>query len=302
MIQTYIENKFPGEHPNRVIWRHKIIEACTSFANSGLADPTFISELISGEEQKFWAHLSEALVAQSLKDKKFPKRCKLGAGPDFLVMDGERKVWIEVICPEPVDLPDNWLKIQENTVTSFPHEKILLRWTSAIKAKAEQLLGSERRPAGYLDSGIVTNEDAYVIAVNGCRLRHGPFPSLMGISQFPFAAEATLGFGPFQININKETLETVGANHQHRPFVKNHNRTNVPAHMFLDPAFKPISAIWAVDLNGYSAFGGSEPMYVIHNPSATCPVSTGFLPSLHDYVARLEGDFFILDRPRQNGQ
>ena len=302
MIQTYIENKFPGDNPNRVAWRHELVRACTSFVESGLADPKFVNELVSGEEHKFWSCLSEALIAQRLKGKEFPPRTNSGVGPDFLVMDGERKVWIEVVCPEPVQLPKEWLNIQPNTVVSFPHEPILLRWTSAIKVKAERLLGNEHRPEGYFASGIVAKEDAYVIAVNSCRLRHGPFPSLMGISQFPFAAEAAFGFGPFQITINKDTLETVGTGYQHRPFVKNRNGAVVPAHTFLDPAFEPISAIWAVDLNGYSAFGGSEPTYVVHNPYAVCPVSKGFLPSLHDYVARLEGDSFILDRPVEGQQ
>ena len=218
----------------------------TSFVESGLADPKFVSELVSGEEHKFWSCLSEALIAQRLSDKKFlarssrerfpeffersvaytKNRClrlgtcthalvafaprdiydqvagirnlvvpsrardkicsstdsievfsdpawnfglarpKPGVGPDFLVMNGERKIWIEVVCPEPVQLPDKWLNFQPNTVVSFPHEEILLRWTSAIKVKAEQLIGNENRPRGYLASGIVAKEDAYVIAVN----------------------------------------------------------------------------------------------------------------------------------------
>jgi len=297
MIETFVNNKFPGDHPNRIAWRHELVRACTSFVQSGFADPKFLNELVSGEEHKFWSCISEALVAQRLNGKIFPKRANPGVGPDFLVLDGERKVWIEVICPEPVQLPAAWIEFRPNTVISFPHEDILLRWTSAIKAKAERLFGNEKRREGYLASGIVAEDDAYVIAVNSCRLRNGPFPSLIGISQFPFAAEAAFGFGPFQITINKETLETVGTGYQHRPFVKNRNGADVPAHTFLDPAFEPLSAIWAVDLNGHSAFGGSEPMYVVHNPNATCPVSKGFLPSLHDYVARLEGDFYVLDRP-----
>lgn len=298
MIQAFIEQKFPGDNPNRVAWRCEVIRACTSFIATGLADPKFVDELASGEEHKFWACLSEALVAQHLSDKTFPPRPKLGVGPDFLVMDGGRRVWVEVVCPEPVQLPKEWLTLQPGRVVNFPHEEILLRWTSAIKVKAERLLGNERRSEGYLASGLVSRNDAYVIAVNSCRLRHGPFPSLMGISQFPFAAEAAFGFGPFQITINKDTLESVGTSYQHRPFVKNRNGADVPAHTFLDPAFEPISAIWAVDLNGYSAFGGSEPMYVVHNPNATCPVSVGFLSSLHDYVARREDEHFVLDRPK----
>lgn len=297
MIQEFIESKFPGDHPKRRAWREALVLACTEFETSGLADPQFATELTSGEEQKFWGRLSEALIAKQLQQKHFPPRISPGVGPDFLVMDGTQKVWIEVICPEPKQVPAEWLTPETNEVVTFPHEALLLRWTSAMKEKAAKLLGSAKCPNGYIDSGIVSESDSYVIAVNGCRLRSGPFPTLMGISQFPFAAEAAFGFGAAQITIDRDTLETLGTGHQHRPFVKNRNGANVLAHTFLDPAFQAISAIWAVDLNGYGAFGGQEPMYVVHNPNATCPVSVGFLPSLHDYVARLERDHFVLDGP-----
>jgi type I restriction enzyme S subunit len=299
MIENYINNKFPGDHPHNVSWRNELIRACSAFIKSGLADPKFLKELVSGEENKFWSCISEALVAKQLNGKIFPQRIKLGVGPDFLVLDGDKKVWIEVICPEPVQLPSDWTNNTTDKVVDFPHEDILLRWTSAIKVKAERLIGKKQGPKGYLASGIVSHKDAYVIAVNSCRLRNGPFSCLMGISQFPFAAEAVFGLGPFQITISKKTLETVSTGYRHRPFVKNRNGANVPAFTFLDPAFEPISAIWAVDLNGHSAFGGSEPTYVVHNPNATCPISKGFLPSLHDYVARLEEDHYVLDQPKR---
>lgn len=301
MIEDFIERKFPGDNPKRCGWRRELTQACSDFVASGLADPKFIDELTSGEEQKFWARLSEALIGKQLRGKNFPKRKNAGVGPDFLVMDGQRRVWVEVVCPEPKQIPADWLNFEPNKVGTFPHEAILLRWTSVIKEKAEKLLGSLQNPKGYLASGVVAGEDAYVIAVNGCQLRNGPFPALMGISQFPVAAEVAFGFGAFQLTISRETLETLDTGHQHRPFVKNRNGADVPAHTFLDPAFEPISAIWAVDLNGYGAFGEREPMYVIHNPNATCPVSVGFLPSLHDYVARQDGDQFVLDGPSANG-
>lgn len=296
-IQAFIEKKIVGDDPSRTAWRRELVRACASFIQSGLADPKFLDELVSGEEHKFWACLSEALVAQQLAARNLPLRPNHGVGPDFLVMDGGRKVWIEVVCPEPARVPEDWLTLRPG-VGNFPHEEILLRWTSAIKAKAERLLGSVDRPEGYLASGLVSREDAYVIAVNGCRLRNGPFSSLMGISGFPFAVEAAFGIGPLQVIINGDTNETVGTSYQHRPFVKNRNGSNVPAHTFLDPAFEVISAIWAVDLNACSVFGGREPTCVVHNPNAIRPLPVGFLPSLHDFVARRDGDDFVLDGPR----
>lgn len=104
MIQSYIKNLYPGDQPKRVAWSQGLVQACTSFVESRLADPKFINELVSGDETKFWSCISEALVAHRLGDKPWPERPNLGVGPDFLVMDGERKVWIEVVCPAPVQL------------------------------------------------------------------------------------------------------------------------------------------------------------------------------------------------------
>jgi len=202
-----------------------------------------------------------------------------------------------VVCPQPANIPVNWLDLRPGVAFEFPHVEILLRWTSAIKAKAERLLGSaDGTVRGYLDSGVVSPEDAYVIVVNGCRLRNGPFSALFGISQFPFAAEAVFPIGPYQVHISRDTLQVVDSGHQHRPFVQNRNGAQVPANTFLDPRFKPVSAIWAVDLNGSSVLGGSEPMVVVHNPHAGSPVSVGFLPADAEYVATPEGDGFLFQK------
>jgi type I restriction enzyme S subunit len=72
---------------------------------------------------------------------------------------------------------------QFEKAVSFPHEQMLLRWTSAIKEKWEKLIGSQDGTfKGWVEKGIVVPEDAYVIAVNGRQLR-GAFPALTGISQ-----------------------------------------------------------------------------------------------------------------------
>jgi type I restriction enzyme S subunit len=142
----------------------------------------------------------------------------------------------------------------------------------------------------------VASDDAYVIAVNGCRLRSGPFPALVGISQFPFAVEAVFPVGPYQIRIDRETLEVVARGHQHRPYVLNKNGAEVSAYAFLDPRFNSVSAIWALDLNGGSAIGNTEPTAVVHNPNATNPIPVGFLPADDEYLANPEGEEYVLSK------
>lgn len=297
MTPAQFEKHLPGDHPHAVAVRAHIAKACTEFVESGWADSKFVIELTSDSTQKFWACVSEALIALRLRDKQFGNRKTVGAGPDFLLMNGTQRVWVEVICPEPTGVPTEWLEPKIGEAISFPHQELLLRWTSAIKAKSERLVGSEDgRQIGYIASGVVAPEDAYVIAINGCQLRNGPASALLGISQFPFAAEAVFPIGPYQLQINRETLKVVDRGHQHRPFLLNKNQAQVPALAFLNPRFNPVSAILALDLNGGSAIGNREPSAIIHNPNAINPIPLGFLPADHEYAAAPVGDDLVLSK------
>src|SRR5690606_24051054 len=125
---------------------------------------------------------------------------------------------------------------------------------------------------------VVAPEDAYVIAVNGCRLRGGVFSQFEGISQYPNAVEAVFPVGPMQITINRDSLEVVDRGHQFRPYIIKTSGAHVPADTFLDPRFSPISAVWALDLNGESVFGNREALAVVHNPLARVSLPIGLLP------------------------
>jgi hypothetical protein len=286
-IETFLLKRFPGCGRTQE-FREELAEACNSFVRSGLADANFTDELCSGVEHKFWSRVSEALLSVRLCNVGLHPVQSHAGGPDFLLIEKGRKIWIEVICPEPRGVPSEWLTStlsEEIKVKDFPHENIILRWTSAIKEKAEKLIGSsDGTVKGYLEKGIVESEDAYVIAVNGCQLRDGPFPALLGISQFPFAAEAVFAIGPYKIRIDGETLKQTGAGHQHRPLISKPKGAPVPAYTFLDARFKPISAIWAADVIG-TLNGNINPMAVVHNPNAFNPIPIGFLPAQHEYVA-----------------
>ncbi len=296
MIQQVVLQRIPGAGPYVELRPAKLVHVCEEFQRSGRADPKFLSELTSGVEQKFWASVSEALVAYQLRDKTFPARRQIGVGPDFLVTNGPQRVWIEVICPEPTNVSASQLTPAMGAI-DFPYVDILLRWTSAIKIKAERLIGdAEGKVLGYLKEGVVAPEDAYVIAVNGCRMRSGGFPQLTGISKFPFAAEAVFPIGPSQVHFDRQTLKVIGRNHQYRPDVKKRNAALVRTSTFLDSAFAPVSAIWALDLDGSASCGGLEPMLVVHNPLATNRIAQGFLPAEAEYICTIESDDMRLEK------
>ncbi len=297
MIEDFLLQRFcPGKAP-RETFRAELIRLCNEFIASGLADSSFETELTNGEDGALWSRMSEALTYDLLRHSHELVDPDMAAGPDFLVTNGDQRVWIEVICPSPNDIPHEWLVFQEGA-TNFPHEAILLRWTAAIKEKAEKCIGSAcGKKKGYIEKGIVNTDDAYVIAVNGCQLRNGPFSALYGISQFPFAVEALFPVGPIQVTMCKETLEVVDEGHQFRPFILNKNKAEVPADTFLDPRYNAISAVWAIDLNGAAVLDSEQPKVVVHNPNANNPLPQGFLPADSDFVTMPVGeDGYVLNR------
>lgn len=289
-IAQYLRRRFP-EGGLQGDFREEISRICNAFVESGLSDPKFQAELTGGSDSKFWSCVSEALIFDRLRHKQFLSRSAPGTGPDFLLAEGDRRVWVEVVCPEPAGIPRDWTEIKMNTVGTVPHGEILLRWTSAIKDKTEKLVGSgDGKVIGYVPSGVVSDKDVYVIAVNGCQLRHGPFSALRGISQFPYAVEAVFPIGPYQIRIDKDTLKTVGHGYQERFSIPKPNGASVPSSNFLDPCYRMVSAVWAVDFNGCSVIGSDEPSALIHNPNALNPLTKGFLPADEEYVATPTGD------------
>jgi type I restriction enzyme S subunit len=193
-------------------------------------------------------------------------------------------------------VPSEWLQPQWGKVQNCPHDALLLRWTSAIKEKAEKLLGNATTGVkGYLAKGVVVATDAYVIAVNARLLRGSQFPSITGISQYPYAVEAAFAVGPLTVMVDRTTLKAVDSRHEHRPLIRKPNGANVPAYTFLDPAFAPVSAIWAADVDDTSAIGNRKLLAAIHNPNASNPVSTRFLPAYEEFVAtQLNADEYEL--------
>ncbi len=289
-VTEFLEHLFPGDGELAKDYRGELARLCNVFVDSGLADSTFISKLTSGKKGEFWSCMSEALIFEKIRNKQFGQRA-VGAGPDFLLQDGARKIWIEVVCPQPIGLPREWTDIKLSSHGSVPHNEILLRWTSGIKEKTEKLVGTANgKLKGYLRTRVVSESDIYVIAVNGCQLRHGPFPALNGISQFPYALEAVFPIGPYQLTIDRTTQKCVGVGYQERFSIPKPNGASVPSFAFLDPGYHMVSAIWAVDFNAGYAIGNYEPAALIHNPNALNPLPRGFLPSNKEYAATPIGE------------
>jgi type I restriction enzyme S subunit len=281
-------------HRNDKIYQ-AVIDLCHKHLKNNLADANAAQKLASDNLHTFWQQFSEVLLADQLI-KAGIKPIHQATGPDFLIEQDGKRIWIEVITPEPTGIPDEWINYEMGKAVSMPHESILLRWTAAIKQKAEVLLGgTDKIPNGYIAKNIVAPSDAYVIAINGRLLRAG-LPQIEGISQFPFAVEATFCVGPYQLHIDRNTLKTTGSGHQHRNLIPKPKGAPVPTDTFLDPQYAPISAIWAVDIDEALLIGIQRPMVVVHNPNASEPIPRSLLPAYSEYVASDQGEHYQLDR------
>lgn len=297
MLEEFLLARYPNGSSNSEQVHEFVLDLCRRHIELGLGDQNFEGNLSGGSESRYWQFLSEALLARELLDAGLDVRPSRD-GPDFLVMHEGRKIWVEVICPEPTGVPENWFGHEPNRRVTSPHEEILLRWTSAIKEKAEKLLGNpEKNLVGYLEKGVVGINDAYVIAVNG-RLLRDVFNSFTGISQHPFAVEAVFAVGPYQITVDRSSKKVTDGKHQHRPIISKPTGSSVPAYTFLDPDFRAVSAIWASDIDDCWIIGNAKQMAVVHNPIATNRIPEQFLPATSEYVATAceDGSYLLADK------
>lgn len=302
-LRTALELRY--RTASNIVLRDCIINTCQDFINNGLCDNNAEQRLCSQNDAQYWQQFSEVLLAYQLT-KADIKISHQKEGPDFLIKRGEQNIWIEVICPEPKGLPDQWInyKFGNAVAITHPHELILLHWTSAIKEKAEKLVGytctkTNLPVKGYIEKGTSVNaNDAYVIAINSRLLRgfDGAFPEINGLSQFPYAIEATFSVGCLGMVIDRNTLHSAEARHLHRPIIHKPNGSGIPADTFLDPKFAPISAIWAVDIDESLLINLERPMAIVHNPNAINPLPKNYLPAQSEYIAKDRGGHYELNR------
>jgi type I restriction enzyme S subunit len=275
-VLELFETKWPLVAPGHALVQQRLTKAFDSFVAKKLADQHFINELLSGKDECFAQRIGEIQLAMRMDEAGFVLASE-SVGPDLLATKDGQRIWLELITPEPTGIPEEWVNPREGVLT-FPHEKVLLRWTAAIKEKATK---GQR----YLHRGIIDSGDPYVIVVNDALLNARP-GFLHGISQKPFAVEATLAVGPLQIQIDRNTLETVGSGHQHRPHVANHNNANVPADTFFDPKYQHVSAVMGVTLDMGDLRSDTWHNHLVHNPRAAAPLTHGFLPAEEEWACR----------------
>ncbi len=285
-IPTALDKRFP----NNTIAPAHFGKLLAAYEASGLAPPNMRQEVAAGE-RGLRAHIWEAMLYRHFLELRFEFRPdevrKAGQrGPDFGLLHEGATIWVEAIVPAPEGIPAEYLatpKVGEFIVKAMPHEQMLLRWTAALKEKHEKF-------QRYVENGIIAASEPTVIAINGCRLCEFAIND-RGISQMPFAVEATFPIGPIAVPISRDGRTDGEARRIPRYSIRNANGAEVPTDSFLNPRYGNVSAvIGAVKWDMLQPL----PLTVVHNPLAAVPLPREIFAATKEYVADDHGEEFLL--------
>lgn len=265
------------------------------FVRSGACDRNYLAELKSDAAGPFWSRIWEAMLFERFRALNWNVRGS-GEGPDFRVETPRGVVLVEASVMSPDGLPCDWLSDRPGQVYSLPHEAMLLRWTS-------QLSDKRKNHVDDIAQGRVAAEHPFVIALNSMRLSRDPRdPIENGISQWPFAVEATFPIGPLAVTVDRVTGK-FGTTYQSLRFsVSKRAGVEIPTGNFLDPEYACVSALIGcaacyADESVRAKFNGQPPYFLVHNPLAANPLPIGWLPGAIEYAAEpATDDEFMLNR------
>ena len=249
---------------------YEMLELWSWFYAHDFPNSDSFAEFISGKRESLAQRTWEMLLARHLDSQGHKIVCPI-SGPDFYFDHDGKRIWVEAIAPKPEGLPAEWLEPDFSGVRNFPHEAMLLRWTSAIDSKWKQL-------QQYRAKGIVKPTDAYVIAVNGCQL--STFPVAHGITQMPFGVEAVFPVGPLTYEIDSETRKFERSFISERFHLVKNNNSLVPTASFLNPEYVGVSAL--IGCATCRCHGKPLDVHVVHNPCALNPLKLGLLGGQDD--------------------
>lgn len=234
----------------------------------GLEDPHFEQELDQDRDARLW----EMMLAKILKSEGY-QPTSANQGPDFVVEQDGKKIFIEAICPGPGD-KDNPnsvppLEVGASTMQDVPVEKIVLRYRSALDDK-------KLKYVRYLNRGIVSESDICIIAVSSMKIRQclGSWP--------PVIMRATHGLGnQYVVFARGEGVVEEGI--KSCTSLPKVNGPEIDTTFFLSGENNLISAVLYSDCSFFSYdFDLFKDSIFIHNPKACVPLPPGFLKRIKE--------------------
>lgn len=269
------------------------IDLLTDYLASGLVAKDIEPRVQSPDIGEVFAIVWEALLYWHFKACGYgisaPRIRRSGQhGPDFCLETEAGRVWVEATTLAPNGLPSEWLApaIPGKAVAKrVPHEKILLRWTSALVEKHRQLVKR-------LDGGSVKRGSAYVIAINAARCFDGNSWD-EGASRWPYAAESVFPIGPLAVSVDPSGKASSTWEQSIRYIVENKNKSAVATNSFLLEEFSDVSAL--IGSSTHHSIDGKLGLTLVHNPHAKGAVPVGFGNPIQEVYAicDLDGSFTI---------
>lgn len=196
------------------------------------ADPNFKSELASQFHPRFWEmYLSCAFL--ELGFDLLPR--KSSYGPDIQIALNNKKVWVEATAPDEGN-GDDAVPGYSNTSetiewTRVPEEKIILRLTNSFFKKRKSF-------EEYISSGIVSENDICVIAINGFDIPH-----IFTETEIPYIVKSVLPFGDLSITLDINEMKPTNEFYTYRDNIQKRSGAPVSTKAFQDPANNFISGL-----------------------------------------------------------
>jgi len=189
-------------------------------------------------------------------------------GPDVGIIYKGQRIWFEatsLTCGAP-DSPNYIAPPTLGQVFDVPQEKIILRYLNSISEKYE------RQYVNWLKKGIVSNKDAFVIALNP---RGIPFDFADAVP--PRILQAGYTLGALYIVVDRQTAKAVGSGYHFRDAITKASGAKVTTGVFQREDYAGLSALLCsrVDAaNRPGEMGGD--FQLAPNPHANVPLPDGF--------------------------
>jgi hypothetical protein len=245
------------------------------------ADPHFLTEIRRDFSARFWEMYLTCALLEKASEHGFSVSCPK-PGPDILLeLNGDR-IWIEAVAATngQQGKPDSLVEPNSDGSYRIPEEKIVLRYTTAIREKYQKYLC-------YLRKGIIHKNDAYVVAVNKSGLAYRWASAAIDLPRF---LKAVYPIGELEVLIDKKEREIVGSQNRPRFFIPKANQSQVSVRAFVDRRWRGISAILCSDADvGWSSSPLGSDLELAHNPLCRRPIVRGLIPAAREWWSELNG-------------
>ena len=147
-----------------------------------------------------------------------------------------------------------------------PRRKKKMTYNEILSLFEEQ---GKKKYLDYLDQGIVSLSDSYIIALNSCKIETAIIDTT-GTNDLPRIIKAVLPIGYKEVTISKLSGSTVDWHYQYRPNIQRSSGSAIPTDLFLRDDYASFSGV----LYSHSDIANrpkkiGDDLILIHNPKAT---------------------------------